>query len=227
MEKLRPVKLKKKLKMNNRFIVCILSLLPFLALPGYAQVKAEEDSTRIPSKNQPYIAIKTNMLYDAILVPNIGIEGRVYKNCTVYADVMYAGWEMPKKHFYWDLYGAQCGARTYFGSASMERSFTGHHAGVYAQAMAYDLQNGNIGQQAISLHIGGGVEYGYALPIGRNLNIDFELGVGYIGGLYDEYVVQDTHNTWRATIKRNWIGPTKASISLMWLIKPSTKSVKR
>ena len=213
--------------MNNRFIVCVLSMLLFQALPGYAQVKAKEYRTLNPSKNQSYIALKTNLLYDAILVPNIGIEAKVYRNYTVYADIMYAGWDLPKKHFYWDLYGAQCGARRYFGGASMERSFTGHHAGVYAQALAYDLQNGNIGQQAISLHLGGGVEYGYALPIGRNLNIDFELGFGYIGGLYDEYVVQDDHNTWRATIKRNWIGPTKASISLMWLIKPSIKSGKR
>ena len=213
--------------MNNRFIVCVLSMLLFLALPGYAQVKAKEYRTLNPSKNQSYIALKTNLLYDAILVPNIGIEAKVFRNYTVYADIMYAGWDLPKKHFYWDLYGAQCGARKYFGGASMERSFTGHHAGVYAQALAYDLQNGNIGQQAISLHLGGGVEYGYAIPIGRNLNIDFELGFGYIGGLYDEYVVQDDHNTWRATIKRNWIGPTKASISLMWLIKPSIKSGKR
>ncbi len=213
--------------MNNRFIVCVLGMMLLLALPGYSQVAAEGYNTLNPTKNQSYLAIKTNLLYDAILVPNVGVEARVYNKYTVYADLMYAGWDFPKKHVSWDVYGAQCGARKYFGEKSMERSFTGHHAGVYAQALAYDFQGGNIGQQTITLHIGAGFEYGYAFPIGRNLNLDFELGVGYITGQYDEYVVQDTHNTWRATIKRNWFGPTKASISLMWLIKPSIKSGKR
>ena len=134
---------------------------------------------------------------------------------------------MPKKHFYWDLYGVQCGARKYFGEKALERSFTGHHAGIYAQALAYDLQAGNIGQQTITINMGFGLEYGYAIPIARHLNLDFEIGLGYFGGKYDEYDVNDTHNTWRATIQRNWIGPTKASVTLMWLIKPSLKSGKR
>lgn len=214
-------------KMNIRFIGSLLVLMLLAALPGYTQEGPGSYSVPSPTRNQSYIAIKTNFLYDAILVPNIGVEARILKNYTIYADLMYAGWDFPKQHFYWDLYGAQCGARKYFGERAMERSFTGHHVGVYAQALAYDLQAGNIGQQTITLHIGAGFEYGYAIPIGRNLNLDFELGIGYIGGKYDEYDVNDDHNTWRATIKRNWVGPTKASVSLMWLIKPSIKSGRR
>lgn len=213
--------------MNIRFIGKVLVLLLLTSLSGYAQEEMSGYSVPISTRNQSYIAVKTNLLYDAILVPNIGVEAKVFNNYTLYADIMYAGWDFPKQHFYWDLYGTQCGARIYFGDRSKERSFTGHHMGIYAQVLAYDLQAGNIGQQTITLHIGSGIEYGYAIPIGRNLNLDFELGIGYIGGQYDEYVVQDTHNTWRATIKRNWIGPTKASVSLMWLIKPSIKSGKR
>lgn len=213
--------------MKNQIVVCVLSMLLLLSAPVFAQVGDEGYSALNPTKNQSYIALRTNLLYDAILVPNISVEGRVFNNYTVYADLMYAGWNMPKKHFYWDLYGVQCGARKYFGEKALERSFTGHHAGIYAQALAYDLQAGNIGQQTITINMGFGLEYGYAIPIARHLNLDFEIGVGYFSGKYDEYDVNDTHNTWRATIQRNWFGPTKASVTLMWLIKPSLKSGKR
>lgn len=195
-----------------------------LALPGYAQERTPDIGMLDPTKELSSFAIKTNLLYDAVLVPNIGIEARVFKSFTVYADVMYAGWNFPEKYIYWNLYGAQFGARQYFGQTSKGRSFSGHHAGAYAQALAYDLQAGNIGQQTTTLQISGGLEYGYSVPVARNLNIDFEMGIGYMTGSYDEYDVHDGHNTWRATIQRKWFGPTKASVSLVWQIEPRTRT---
>ena len=52
----------------------------------------------------------------------------------------------------------------------------------------------------------------------RRLNLDFTLGVGYLFGEYQEYIPQDDCYVWQATKYRNWIGPTKAEISLVWLI---------
>lgn len=63
-----------------------------------------------------------------------------------------------------------------------------------------------------------GVEYGYSLPIARRWNIDFTIGAGYWGGIYHEYLPQDGEYVWQATKKRQWIGPTKAEISLVWLL---------
>ena len=166
-----------------------------------------------------FVAFKTNLLYDAVLVPNLGVEINVYNNWTIYGDLMYAGWSLPSRHVYWDLFGTQFGIRKYFGRIAKERSFSGHHAGIYGQALAYDLQAGNIGQQTPTINVGGGVEYGYSFPITLGLNIDVELGIGYIDGKYYEYVVEDAHNTWRGTVKRSWFGPTKASVSLVWQIK--------
>ena len=50
------------------------------------------------------------------------------------------------------------------------------------------------------------------------LNIDFSIGLGYMGGEYKEYLPQDGHYVWQSTKRRHWIGPTKAEISLVWLI---------
>ena len=35
---------------------------------------------------------------------------------------------------------------------------------------------------------GGGVAYGYSLPVGHRFNVDFTLGIGYLGGSYKEYI---------------------------------------
>lgn len=180
-----------------------------------------------PLNNASHVAVKTNLLYDIVAIPNIGAEVNIYNNWTLYGDLMYAGWNLPSRHMYWDLFGAQYGIRKYFGLASSERSFTGHHAGIYGQALAYDFQAGNIGQQTPEINFSAGVEYGYSFPIALNLNLDIEIGIGYLWGRYYEYVVTETHNTWRGTIQRAWVGPTKASVSLVWLIKSKKKQKKK
>ena len=40
---------------------------------------------------------------------------------------------------------------------------------------------------------GGGVAYGYSLPVGHRFNVDFTLGIGYLGGSYKEYIPLDGH----------------------------------
>ena len=65
---------------------------------------------------------------------------------------------------------------------------------------------------------GGGVAYGYAMPIARRLNLDFSIGLGYFRGDFKEYQPIDEHYVWQRTKRRNWIGPTKAEITLVWHI---------
>lgn len=204
----------------------IISILAIWAC-GVIQTYGQDDSLAVVSRkpiNYPSrVAVKTNLLYDAVLVPNLSVEVNCYNNLTVYLDLLYAGWEFPKHNFYWDLYGTQLGVRKYFGRISKERAFSGHHVGLYTQALAYDLQAGNLGQQTPGLNIGVGVDYGYSFPIAPGLNLDLELGLGYLGGRYYEYIVQDGHHTWRGTVMRAWMGPTKLAASLVWLIKKPNK----
>ena len=201
----------------------MFSLVVVCAAPTYAQVETVRITSVKPLNNHSYISLKTNLLYDVLMVPHIGTEINLFDNYSVYADVMFADWNRPQKHFYWNLYGAQFGARKYFGKVSQERSFSGHHAGIYGQALAYDLQAGNIGQQTPNVNMGFGAEYGYSFPLTLDLNLDIEIGVGLLTGRYYEYVVEEGHYTWRGTIQRAWIGPTKASVSLVWLIKSYRK----
>ncbi len=182
---------------------------------------------------KPFVmaAFRTNALYDLLLVPNLGIEFYAGKNYTVGLNGMGAWWKCERKDYMWRIYGAEVFARKYFGKKADERTFTGHHLGLYGQILTYDFQLGGKGIMGgipggnifEKMNYGIGIEYGYALPIAKQLNLDFSLGLGYLGGEYREYRPMDDHNVWQATKKRHWFGPTKAEISLVWVVPAGQK----
>ena len=51
--------------------------------------------------NTFYMALSSNMLFDALLVPNIGIEFYLAKQFSIQADWHYAWWHNDKLHNYW------------------------------------------------------------------------------------------------------------------------------
>ena len=196
-------------------------------LPDYTLVMPElEPKLACFCHPKFYMAIKTNMLYDALLVPNIGAEFYVGRGWSIGADWMYAWWKTDRKHDYWRIYGGDIQVRKWFGRAAEEKPLTGHHIGIYAQCYTYDFELGGKGIMGgipgkdlwDKCNWGVGLEYGYSLPITRRLNIDFGIGVGYFGGEYREYKPIDDHYVWQATKKRNYFGPTKLEVSLVWLI---------
>lgn len=174
---------------------------------------------QVPAKKIPVsMAMTTNLLYDALAVPNIGIEIHLGKSLSLAGNWMYAWWKSDRKHNYWRTYGGDIELRCWFGKKSKERLFTGHHAGIYGQILTYDFELGGKGYLGDKWSYGFGGSYGYSIPIIKNLNIDFSLGIGYLWGEYKEYVPRDGHYVWQATRKRKWFGPTKVGVSLVWLI---------
>ncbi len=216
-------------------------LLLTLAVSLYAVIvqaaeKAESDSTstsqsEILEKTTWPIAVRTNLLFDAILIPNIGVEVSLGKKFTVAGDWFYTWFSSDSRHRYWQTYGGYLTLRKYFGKKSQCEGysqprfcFTGHHVGVYLSGLTYDFEWGGKGYQADHFGFGGGVEYGYSMRIGRRFNLDFNLGVGFQDGEYKEYEPIDGRYVWTATRKRPWFGPTKAEVSLVWLLGPSRKA---
>lgn len=165
-----------------------------------------------------YMALKTNALYDLLAIPNIGVEFYLGKNWSAAANWHYAWWKTDRKHWYWRTYGGDVALRKWFGSKANEKPLTGHHIGVYGQILTYDFETGGRGYLGDRWSYAAGVEYGYSLPIKKRFNIDFTLGVGYLGGEYKEYLPMDDCYVWQATKDRKWFGPTKAEISFVWLL---------
>lgn len=185
-----------------------------------------EETVAVDEGRDFYMDIRTNMLYDAALVPNIGVDFYLGKNFSVGGNWMYAWWSKDSVHRFWRLYGGDINARWWFGPDARRKPLTGHHLGVYAQMLTYDFEFGNKGYMGglpggsiwDRANWGAGVEYGFSLPVARRINIDFSLGIGYLGGKALDYRVIDGHYVWQSTKKRHWFGPTKAEISLVWLI---------
>lgn len=170
-----------------------------------------------PDKKPAYWALKTNALYDIMLVPNIGIEYAVDEQWSVAANWMYAWWSNSGKDNFWRVYGGDMEVRRWFGKAAEEKPLQGHHVGVYGQLLTYDFELGGRGYLGDKWSYAVGVAYGYSMPIARRLNLDFSLGLGYLSGKYQDYTPVEGHYVWQATKNRRWFGPTKAEVSLVWL----------
>lgn len=175
-----------------------------------------------------YMGLKTNLLFDALALPSLGAEFYVGRKWSVVGNWFYGWWDNDNRHRYWRAYGGDIALRRWFGQKAHRKPLTGHHLGVYAGVVTYDFEFGGTG------YMGGnpgrtlwdrcnyyaGVEYGFSLPVARRLNIDFTIGLGYLGGKYQKYEPCPYGNgyVWQSTHRLHWFGPTKAEISLVWLI---------
>lgn len=165
-----------------------------------------------------YAALKTNMIYDAALIPNVGIDVYMGGNWSVTVNWEYAWWKNDNSHWYWRVYGGDIEMRKWFGKKAQEKPLTGHHIGPYFQLVTYDFELGHRGYQGRRWTKAAGIAYGYSLPIKARLNLDFTLGLGYHWGQFYEYKPIDTHYVWQKTRRRKAITPTKIEVSLVWLI---------
>ena len=165
-----------------------------------------------------YMALKTNALYDVLAIPNIGVEFYLGKKWSVATNWHYAWWKADPSSWYWRTYGGDVALRKWFGRKASKKPLTGHHIGVYGQILTYDFETGDRGYLGDRWSYAAGVEYGYSLPIKKRINIDFTVGLGYLSGEYKEYLPMDDCYVWQATKNRKWFGPTKAEISLVWLL---------
>ena len=180
--------------------------------PG--RVEVTETYKALSQEDTPfYMAVKTNLLYDAALVPNVGVEFGFGKGWGVGLNWMYAWWKNDHRHRYWRIYGGELVVRKYLGGTPMR----GHHIGAYTQRVTYDFELGGKGYLGEYAY-GTGVEYGYSMPVAKRLNFDFSIGIGYLGGKYKVYTPEDECYVYQETKKRHWFGPTRAEVSLVWLL---------
>lgn len=227
-----------KIVLNFGYPVLMAPHIPEPTLPTEAFVQTDICFIPIvtPTSDRPfYMAVKSNMLSDILAIPEIGLEFYLGKNFSIVGNWMYGWWDKDSTHKYWRAYGGDLAVRWWFGKAAHQKPLTGHHIGLYGGVVTYDFEFGGKG------YMGGrpghnlwdrcmhhfGVEYGYSLPIARRFNIDFTLGLGYMGGKYVEYHPQDKCYVWDATKYRHWFGPTKLEVSLVWLIGHGNFNVKK
>ena len=168
------------------------------------------------------IAVKTNLLYWATSTPNIGFEFGLGKRTTLDLVGGYNPWTLNKddnkKIKHWMVMPE-------FRYWLCER-FNGHFFGIHTGFAEYNISGVRIPFQNKSTQehryegwaTGIGISYGYTWILGKRWNLEANIGAGYIYTKYDKYECK-TCGRFKDNQKKHYFGPTKAGISLIYIIK--------
>ena len=172
------------------------------------------------------LALKTNMLYDVLSLTNFSVEVPFWKdNMSVlyYHQFPWWTWGQANNEFCTRFLSIGAEARWWFKTKDR---LNGHFLGAYAESGKYDFEY----QRSICYQgefYSAGLSYGYAMPIGRHLNLEFSISAGYASIAYRGYTPSEDYEIlWRDPNKVgriHYFGPTKAQVSLVIPIRVKTK----
>ena len=170
---------------------------------------------------KPYdVAVRTNLLYDAMLLPTLGVEWRINKNVGVKFDGSLSWWGgstgkvqkmwLVNPEVRWYLLHDK---RFYVGASGTYGEYN-----IYKYALGSILSKDDTGYQGKLWNAG--LTVGYQLPLSRHFTVDFNLGLGYTRSEYDSFGMTDGARVYKERNKtKNFWGPTQAGISLVWTIR--------
>jgi hypothetical protein len=172
------------------------------------------------------LALKTNLLYDVLSLSNFSIEVPFWEdNMSVlyYHQFPWWTWGQADNEFCTRFLSIGAEARWWFKTKDR---LNGHFLGAYCESGKYDFEY----QRRICYQgefYSAGLSYGYAMPIGRNLNLEFSISAGYASIAYRGYTPSEDYEIlWRDPNKvgrLHYFGPTKAQVSLVIPIRVKTK----
>ena len=174
------------------------------------------------------LALKTNLLYDAVSWLNFSVEVPIKDRYSVLYYHQFPWWTWGEGNNEYCMRFLSIGAEARWWFKPMPREKTekrikrdrlmGHFLGVYAESGKWDFERKrDICYQGE--HWSAGLSYGYAMPIGKRLNLELSLSVGYASIAYRGYMPSEDYEIlWRDPEKEgrwHYIGPTKAQVSLV------------
>lgn len=193
-------------------------------------ISVVEDVVMISSEptRRRLFALKTNLLYDAMTALNIEIEVPIGQRWSVAGEYIFPWWLSDSKQHSLQSLSGYIEGRYWFGNRTYRRPLTGWFAGVYAGGGCYDVEwdrKGYQGEFCIPIALSGG----YAHSIGRNLSMEYSLGIGYMRTSYREYAPEICSDGVQRLIKQgsdtfNWVGPTRIKVSFVWMINSNKRS---
>ncbi len=170
----------------------------------------------------PAVAVKTNLLHDLLITPDLGVEVEIARRFSVSLEGVWGWWGSDRASHCWRVAGGWLEGRWWFGRKSEVRALSGHHLGLYGSIHKYDFALGSTGRQSIGCTYGAGVSYGYSFPIARRLNLDLSARAGYFRSPYVKYQPQCGEFMKLASGVHQYVGITDVEITLVWF--PGAKS---
>lgn len=177
----------------------------------------------IPAVNAQDVALKTNLINDIALSPNIGVEVGLAPKWTLDMTAEMNLWKVDGrswKHLYF-----QPEARYWFC-----QRFSGHFIGFHALGGIYNFGKLNLPFNMLGSNLkelkdkryqgwaaGAGVVYGYAWPLHKHWNIEAALGIGWLYTRFDSYPCQICGTKIDRNKSHNYFGPTKLSVAVEYI----------
>ena len=179
--------------------------------------------------DKPLFALKTNLLFDALSLVNLELEVPIGKRFSVAGEVIFPWWSIDngkansKRHRI-QVLNVNIEGKCWLGNRDKRPAMTGWYTGLYIGSGIYDLEYSAKGYQGEASIIGG-ISGGYAHTINKrgNLRLEYSLGVGYMQTNYRYYEVhysfmEEWHPMHNLEGKYSFIGPTRAKVSLVWML---------
>lgn len=212
------------------------AVVPVAAAPATPAAPAPDSVEEYDRK--PIFSLRTNLLVPLL---NVGLQVPIGNRFSIGAD-----WYYPFLYREWSDKLAQTNCfqalspgidfRVYLGKKhrkgreNWQYRLSGHSIGLYVSCGRYDVEWQFKGEQAKFANAG--IDYMYSARIGkkRRLRMDFSVGVGYCRSKAVEYqVFRPGGKAYKTGMIRdvNWIGPTKATVSLVIPINKKVKKEKK
>lgn len=167
------------------------------------------------------IGLKNNLLYDAALTPNLGLEFGLGKKTTLDISGNYNPFKF-SNHRQWKHWLVQPELR-FWTCEKFNGLFFGVHAhggeaSVANVKLPFGMYKGLRDYRYEGYYYGGGISIGYQWILSKHWNIEASIGAGLIRVHYDQYPLEECGFKISSGTKNYW-GPTKAAISLIYMFK--------
>ena len=158
--------------------------------------------------NDHHLSLRANLLRWATLTPDLGLEWRICPSWGIAVNGSWTSWSWSDKDRRYALWEVAPEIRYYMGEKKV------WYLGAMFKAGQFNYKLSETGKQGDLM--GGGITAGYQLRLNKALDLDFNLGLGYLNVDFEKYEVIDGVRVRRGNETKNWYGPINAGVTLVW-----------
>ena len=158
--------------------------------------------------NDYHLSLRANLLRWATLTPDLGVEWRICPSWGIAVNGSWTSWSWSDKDRRYALWEVAPEVRYYMGEKKA------WYLGAMFKAGQFNYKLSDTGKQGDLM--GGGITAGYQLRLNKALDLDFNLGLGYLNADYEKYEVIDGVRVRRGNGTKDWWGPINAGVTLVW-----------
>ena len=155
-----------------------------------------------------HLSLRANLLRWATLTPDLGLEWRICPSWGIAVNGSWTSWTWSDKDRRYALWEVAPEVRYYMGEKKA------WYLGAMFKIGQFNYKLSETGKQGDLM--GGGITAGYQLRLNKALDLDFNLGLGYLNVDFEKYEVIDGVRVRRGNETKDWYGPINAGVTLVW-----------